>query len=82
MWLSLTYVDSPAVALHQQQRKHVQGNQVDDKHVASPRRHLRETHTETESVSVLQHVGQQLRSNPRKLGNHAKHANRDTSHGL
>lgn len=36
----LTNVDSFAEALHQQQHKHMQGNQVDNKYITSPRRHL------------------------------------------
>lgn len=40
--MCLTYVDSPAVALHQQQRKDVQRNQVDNKNVTSPRWHLQQ----------------------------------------
>lgn len=44
MWL--TYVDSPTVALHEQQRKHVQRNQVDDENVTSPRRHLQQARVE------------------------------------
>lgn len=35
--IRLTDVHSSAIALHQQQHKDVQGNQVDDEHVASPR---------------------------------------------
>lgn len=32
----LTDVDSSAVALHQQQHKHMQRDQVDNKHISSP----------------------------------------------
>lgn len=38
--LQLTYVDPLAIALHQQQDKHVKGNKVDDEHITTPRRHL------------------------------------------
>lgn len=34
--LQLTYVDPLAIALHQQQDKHVKGNKVDDEHITTP----------------------------------------------
>lgn len=44
--MCFTYVDSSAVALHQQQHKHMQWNKVDNKHVTSPRWHLQEAYIE------------------------------------
>lgn len=38
--LQLTYVDPLAIALHQQQDKHVKGNKVDDEHITTPCRNL------------------------------------------
>lgn len=38
--LQLTYVDPLAIALHQQQDKHVKGNKVDDEHISTPCRNL------------------------------------------
>lgn len=37
---SLTYVDSLAVPLHQEQHKHMERDEVDDEHITSPRRDL------------------------------------------
>lgn len=39
--MQLTYVDPAAVALHQQQHKHVKRDEVDDEDVSAPGRHLR-----------------------------------------
>lgn len=60
--MCLTYVDPPAVALHQQQRKHVQRNQVDNKNVTSPRRHLQQTYTERAHQEGLSFQGLSARS--------------------
>lgn len=42
----LTDIDSPTVALHQEQHKHMQRDQVDNKHVTPPRRHLEHKYTD------------------------------------
>ena len=44
------HVDAGGVAAHQQQHKHMQRDQVDDEHVASPRRYLVDKPRTTVSV--------------------------------
>ena len=49
-------VDPLGVAVHQQQNKDVEGDQVDDKDVASPCRHLKKEHMPNSSLELPRHI--------------------------
>ena len=48
-------VDAMWEAARQDQRQHVQRNQIDEEDVATPRRHLYQTNNEIEIMSRFQH---------------------------
>lgn len=58
--VQLTYVDPAAVALHQQQHKHVKRDEVDDEDVSAPGRHLWSKTKITVCETGNQHVAPQI----------------------